>query len=111
MRPGIAMALMRAACELSFHPREKLFGASRQAALVEWRFAVIWLMRRRCHLKLTQIGKFLGRHHTSIIHSVVWMDDRLRDDATAMEHRRRIEAIWRKANEYLDQAHDRRVAA
>lgn len=102
MRPGIAMALMRAAADQSCIDKQQLFGActgDRQpGALVEWRNPVIWLMRHRVGLSYRQIGKFLARDHSTIIHALGWMDRRA-DDATTQ---RRVETIWERANALLD---------
>lgn len=77
--------VIHAVCSATGVPMGDLMSPRRHAPIARARHLAAWLMRRR-GLRLEQIGRVLGRHHTTVVSSLrrVASDPDLRADAEAL---------------------------
>lgn len=59
----------------SGQPKEKIIGLERYKQYLEARHILIFFLRKKLKMTYMEIGKFLGRDHTTIIHSVNKVQD------------------------------------
>jgi chromosomal replication initiator protein len=63
--------ILKAVCEWYSISREKIMEQKRKREVVEARQVAMYLLRRRTHMTLVEIGDFFnGRDHTTVVHSI-----------------------------------------
>jgi len=65
-----ARRILRETCERYGLSEESVLSARRDKHIVDCRSEAIWLIAKETGLTLSAMGRFLGRAHTSVIHSI-----------------------------------------
>jgi hypothetical protein len=97
----IARAVVAEVCAKHSVPIRAVMSQRRQKELVKARQEICWRLREETTWSLPQIGRFLGRDHTSILHSCRAYEATLRGEtyvvpakqARALERKRRLAAM------------------
>lgn len=69
-------AIADVVCEARGIPRSLLMSYRRGAALAEARFIIMWLASRHTGKTLSDIGRILGRDHSTVMHGLATIDER-----------------------------------
>lgn len=85
-------AILNAAARATGFDASTILGSSRMRSCFETRAAVVYLARTRTRASYPELGRILGRHHTTVLKAYqvfsLWLEDR---DARACDLLRRIE--------------------
>lgn len=93
-----------AVCEAYGVSRHDLLSQRRQAALVTARHVAMWLSRWHTRLSYPRIGMQFGREgvgmdHTSVMHAVNRIEERMRDDDVLAARVRRLAALLERVDD------------
>lgn len=68
---------------------------TRRPDIVRPRHIAIWIMHRRGGFSLNQIGAFFALDHSTVLHGVAKMDERIGDDELA-HVKEMVDKLWTK---------------
>lgn len=74
-----------------------LKSSRRSAALVLPRQCAMWLCRKHCESSLPQLGKFFERQHSSVLHAIRRLDERLQGEPKLRQRLSKLEMNIRPA--------------
>lgn len=58
-------------------PISRLYVRTRTRGVIEARFTLFWILHRKASMRLMAIGKIFKMHHTTVLHAVKSVDDRM----------------------------------
>lgn len=94
MRPTKAQVVAAVERAYDLHPGHMML-RSRVPELVLPRRVAWWYLAKRLGMEYSQIGRFFGMHHTSVITGVAAIDSRFADEDLA-EKRQVVDKLWVK---------------
>ena len=65
-----AKRILRETCERHELSEEAVLSPRRDKRVVDCRSEAVWLIAKETELSLAALGRFIGRDHTSVIHSI-----------------------------------------